>query len=176
MTQRISLIWAMTNNRVIGRDNDLPWRLPDEMRHFMRTTVGKPVIMGRKQWQAMARPLPERTNIVISRDRGFVAEGALVADSFEAALALAREDCTARGVDEIMVIGGAEIYALALPRADRLYVTHIDVELDGDTFFPEFDESGWTQVAREDHPVDERHPYAYSTRLLERRQNGGCGS
>lgn len=158
----------MTNNRVIGRDNDLPWHLPDEMRHFMRTTTGKPVIMGRKQWQAMGRPLPRRTNIVLSGNPRFEAEGALVADSLSAALDLAREDCAARGVEEIMIIGGAEIYAQALPLADRLYFTQIDVTLEGDTFFPAFDESQWREVTREEHAADERHPYGFTVRVLDR--------
>jgi len=166
---RISLIWAMARNRVIGRDNALPWRLPDEMRYFMRTTLGKPVIMGRKQWQAMDKPLPKRTNIVITRDRSFVANGATVVHTLDAALAKARD---ALGTDaangEAMIIGGAEIYALALPIADRLYCTLIDADIDGNTHFPAFDQRAFREVSREDHPVDERHAYAYSIRVFDR--------
>lgn len=165
---RIALIWAMTRNRVIGRDNDLPWHLPDEMAHFVRTTVGKPVIMGRKQWQAMGRPLPRRTNIVISRSPNFEAEGAAVVNSLAAAVAVAEDACEACGADEIMVIGGAEIYALALPLAERLYCTVIDAELEGDTFFPDFDSSEWVEVERCEHSADARHPYAYTIRVLDR--------
>ena len=127
----------MARNRVIGRDNALPWKLPDEMRYFMRTTLGKPVIMGRRQWEAMDKPLAKRTNIVITRNRDYVANGAVVAHDLDEALERAREiepDC------EAMVIGGAEIYALALPIADRLYYTSIDADIDGDVRFPEFDE------------------------------------
>jgi dihydrofolate reductase len=166
---RISLIWAMTRNRVIGRDNDLPWHLPDEMRHFMRTTSGHPVIMGRKQFEAMGKALPKRTNIVMTRSRTFRAEGALVVADLDAALVAARADAAARGVDEIFVIGGAEIYALALPIADRLYFTLIDADIEGDTRFPPFDENAWREVSRESHPIDARHPYAFTIRILERR-------
>lgn len=160
---RISLIWAMTRNRVIGRDNTLPWHLPDEMRHFIRTTLGKPVIMGRKQFDSMGRPLPKRANIVMSRNAGFHADGVTVVRDLDAAIA------AADGADEAMVIGGAEIYALALPRADRLYFTLIDAELDGDTFFPEFDERAFTLTHSEHHPADARHAYAYTIRILDRR-------
>jgi dihydrofolate reductase len=168
---RLSLIWAMTRNRVIGRDNALPWRLPDEMQYFKRTTLGKPVIMGRKQWHAMDKPLPKRSNIVITRDRSFVANGATVVHTFDAALAKARD---ALGADahngEAMVIGGAEIYALALPVADRLYLTEIDADIEGNTYFPAFDESQWRETHRERHAADERHPYAYTIRVLERNR------
>jgi dihydrofolate reductase len=161
---RVSLIWAMTRNRVIGRDNALPWRLPDEMRHFMRTTLGHAVIMGRKQFDAMGKPLAKRTNVVVSRNPTYVANGAVVVRTIEQAIEYAR----AAGDDEAMVIGGGEIYALALPKADRLYFTLIDTEMDGDTFFPAFDEGQWKEVEREDHAADERHPFAYSIKVLDR--------
>ncbi len=161
---RLSLIWAMTRNRVIGRDNALPWRLPDEMRHFMRTTLGHTVIMGRRNFEAMAKPLPKRTNIVLSRDPSFSADGAVVVRTLEEAIEWARD----AGDDEAMVIGGAEIYALALPKADRLYFTLVDAEMDGDTFFPAFDESQWREVRREEHAADARHAFAYSIRVLDR--------
>ena len=165
---RLSLVWAMARNRVIGRDNRLPWRLPDEMRHFVETTRGKPVIMGRKQWQSLEKPLAKRTNIVLSRDPAFTATGAIVVHDLDAALDAARASATATGVDEICVIGGAEIYRLALPRADRLYFTLIDADIEGDVHFPDFDESQWREVSRETHAVDARHPYAYTIRVLER--------
>jgi dihydrofolate reductase len=156
----------MARNRVIGRDNALPWKLPDEMRYFMRTTLGKPVIMGRRQWEAMDKPLAKRTNIVITRNRDYVANGAVVAHDLDEALERAREidpDC------EAMVIGGAEIYALALPMADRLYYTSIDADIDGNVHFPEFDETQWREVSSERHERDERHAFAYTIRVLERR-------
>jgi dihydrofolate reductase len=162
---RVSLIWAMTRNRVIGRDNALPWRLPDEMRHFMRTTLGHTVIMGRKQFEAMgSKPLPKRTNVVITRNVSYVANGAVVVRTLDEAIEQARKN----GDEEAMVIGGGEIYALALPRADRLYFTLIDTEMAGDTFFPTFDETQWREVSRQDHVADERHPFAYSIRVLDR--------
>jgi len=166
---RVSLIWAMARNRVIGRDNALPWRLPDEMRYFMRTTLGKPVIMGRKQWQSMHKPLPKRTNIVITRDRSFAANGAIVVHTLDEALARAQDTLGADAAHgEAMVIGGAEIYALALPVADRLYCTLIDADIDGNTRFPEFDQRAFREISREDHPADDRHAYAYSIRVLDR--------
>jgi dihydrofolate reductase len=161
---RLALIWAMTRNRVIGRDNDLPWHLPDEMRHFMRTTLGKPVIMGRKQFESMGKPLPRRTNIVLSRNAGFAPDGAVVVRDLDTAIAVAVQS----GAEEVMVIGGAEIYRLALPRADRLYFTQIDAELEGDTLFPEFDETKFREVSRDYHPADARHRYAYTIRVLDR--------
>ena len=159
----------MTKNRMIGRANALPWRLPDEMRHFVRTTKGKPVIMGRKEFDSVGKPLPGRTNIVLTRNSTWHAEGVHVVRSLDEALHLARRVASRTGVDEIMVIGGGEIYALALPVADRLYMTVLDVELDGDVFFPPFDKSEWTEVSREDHPADARHAYAYSIRVLDRK-------
>jgi dihydrofolate reductase len=162
---RLSLIWAMTRNRVIGRDNALPWRLPDEMRHFMRTTLGHTVIMGRRNFEAMmGKPLPRRTNIVLSRDPSFVANGAVVVRTLDEAIEKARD----AGDDEAMVVGGAQIYALALPKADRLYFTLLHTELDGDTFFPEFDETQWREVRREEHAADAQHAYAYTMRVLDR--------
>lgn len=162
---RVSLIWAMTRNRVIGRDNALPWRLPDEMRHFMRTTLGHTVIMGRKQFEAMgSKPLPKRTNVVITRNLSYVANGAIVVRTLDEAIEHARRN----GDEEAMVIGGGEIYALALPRADRLYFTLIDTEMTGDTFFPPYDETHWREVSREDHAADARHQFAYSIRVLDR--------
>jgi len=155
----------MTRNRVIGRDNALPWRLPDEMRHFMRTTLGHTVIMGRKQFEAMgSKPLPKRTNVVITRNVSYVANGAVVVRTLDEAIEHARKS----GDDEAMVIGGGEIYALASPRADRLYCTLIDTEMPGDIFFPPYDETRWREVSREDHAADERHPFAYSIRVLDR--------
>ena len=172
----LSLIWAMTRNRVIGRDNDLPWQLPKDMKFFMQTTLGKPVIMGRKQFQSMPRPLPRRSNIVLTRDTGFdpgpgsETAPVLVAHDLDSAIGTAREIADRDSVSEIMVIGGAEIYALTLPRAERLYCTLVDTELQGDTFFPEFDESAWREVSREQHDRDERHAYDFCIKVLEKAE------
>ena len=167
---RLSLIWAMARNRTIGRDNALPWSLPDEMRHFVRNTRGKPVIMGRKQFEAMPAPLPDRANIVLTRNPNFRANGATVVRTLDEAVAAAQAALKSDD-GEAMVIGGAEIYALALPRADRLYFTLIDADIEGDTRFPEFDLNEWREVSREDHAADARHRYGYTIRVLDRIRN-----
>lgn len=164
MTQRLALIWAMSRNRVIGRNGRLPWHLPDEMAHFLRTTRGKPVIMGRRTFESAGRPLPGRLNIVLSR-RGFHAVGTRVAKDLQAALAIAAEDPS----DECFVTGGAEPYALALPLADRLYATTVEADLDGDTFFPCFPLRQWRLVGEESHSADKRHAFAYTVRTYDRR-------
>ncbi|MYE23257.1 MAG: dihydrofolate reductase [Gammaproteobacteria bacterium] len=159
----VSAIWAMTRNRVIGKDGDLPWRLPDDQRFFRRTTLGKPVIMGRKTFDEIGRPLPKRRNIVLSR-RGVRCEGVEVVRDLDSALALAASDAP----EEAFIIGGAEIYALALPRTDRLYMTLIDAELEGDTWFPDFELAQWREVKRTEHPADERHAWPFSIHVMER--------
>ena len=159
----LSAIWAMTRNRVIGADGDLPWRLPDDMRFFRRTTLGKPVIMGRRTFDEIGRPLPKRRNIVLSR-RGLAASGVEVVSDFDAALVLAAEGQP----QEACVIGGAEVYALALPRVQRLYMTLIDTELQGDTWFPEFDLGEFRETERTEHPADERHAWPFTISVLER--------
>ena len=165
MTQRISLIWAMTRNRVIGNAGGLPWRLPDEMAHFKRTTLGHAVIMGRRTYESVGHPLPERHNIVLSR-RGFTTADprVTVAADFDAALAAA-------GEGECFVIGGAQPYATALPRAHRLIGTFIDAEIDGDTCFPEFDPDAWRVVECTHHSVDERHAYGYDIKVFVPRRS-----
>lgn len=163
MTQRVALIWAMARNRVIGKDGALAWDLPDELAYFRKTTAGKPVIMGRRTFQSHNRPMPGRLNIVLSRS-GFAATGVRVAPDLDAALDAAAED----PADECFVIGGAEPYRQALARADRLYATFIDAELEGDTFFPPFDFAGWRVVEQSRHPVDDRHPHAYDIKVYER--------
>lgn len=153
----ISVIAAMARNRVIGIDNQLPWQLPADLKHFKALTMGKPMIMGRKTWESLPGLLPGRSHIVVTRDPDYVAEGARVAHSLEAAIALAGE----LG-DEAMIIGGANLYAQALPLADRLYLTLVDADVDGDAWFPAFDERQWVPEDREDHPADARNRHAYS--------------
>jgi dihydrofolate reductase len=164
----ISFIWAMTRNRVIGRDNDLPWKLPRDMKFFMATTVGHPVIMGRRTYESMSGPLPRRTNIVVTRNPDFHAEGTIVVSDLASALAEAQRQCQRDGVDETFVIGGAEIYRQAIDQATRLYVTRIDAELEGDTFFPEIDWSRWRCVRSEAFPADDRHAYPFAIEVFER--------
>jgi dihydrofolate reductase len=164
----VALIWAMARNRVIGRDNRLPWRLPRDMQFFVATTMGKPVIMGRRTFESMKAPLAGRTNIVVTSDTGYRREGVLVAHSLEAALDLAQAQCRADDVEEAMVIGGAEVYRVALPIATRLYVTLIDADVEGDTFFPEIDLDAWREVSREAFPADAGNGLPFSIVVFER--------
>ena len=164
----IALIWAMADNRVIGRDNDLPWDLPLDMRHFIRTTKGKPVVMGRKTFESMIGPLPGRENIVMTRDASWQKDGAVVVADLDAALEHAEAHARAKGLEQVMVIGGADIYAMALPRAHRLYVTHVHAEIEGHVRFPEFDMSEWRQVSAERFEIDEQHAYPFTIAEYER--------
>ena len=164
----VSLIAALTRNRVIGRNNDLPWHLPDDMKFFMNTTTGHSVIMGRKNYESLPpkfKPLKNRFNIVLSSQASYHAPGATVVSSWDQALAKAIE---ATDKDEIFVIGGARIYQLALPHAGRLYLTEIDTTLDGDTFFPSFNKSEWIEKSRTHHAQDERHLYPFDFVIYER--------
>lgn len=164
----ISLIAAVAENRVIGRNNDLPWHLPDDMKFFMQTTKGHTVIMGRKNYDSLPpkfKPLPNRTNYVVTRTQNFVAPGCQVVSSLQAAI-----DESAKGnPDEIFVIGGAEIYQLALPLAHRLYLTEIKASVDGDVRFPAFSEGEWKEVSRIPHAADDRHAYAFDFVVYERK-------
>ena len=136
---KMSLIVAVSKNGVIGLDNKLPWNLPDDLQYFKSVTMGKPLVMGRKTYDSIGRPLPGRTNIVITRDASWCAPGVEVATSLDDALSLARKACTDSGVDEVMVIGGEQIYRMTIAVADRLYVTEVDTEIAGDAFFPTID-------------------------------------
>lgn len=159
----ISLIWAMDENRLIGIENRLPWKLPADMKWFRRHTLGKPIVMGRKTFDSFGgRPLPERTNIVVTRDKSYQAEGAVVVYSIEEAIAAAGE------ADELMIIGGASFYEQMLPRADRLYVTQVHGQFEGDAWFPEISLSGWQEVGREEHGVDEKNAYGCSFLTYEK--------
>ncbi len=158
----ISLIVAMAENRVIGRDNTLPWRLPNDLRYFRRVTMGHPIIMGRKNYASIGKPLPGRTNIVVTRDRHFAAPGCTVAHTIDDALAAAGDD------PEIFIIGGAELYTQTLARAQRLYVTQIHAEVAGDVHFPDVRAADWHEVARERHEADAEHAFAYSFLTWER--------
>lgn len=159
----ISLIWAMDQQRLIGVDNRLPWRLPADMAWFRRHTLGKPIVMGRRTFESFGgRPLPHRTNIVVSRDPHYRAEGALVVHSIDQAIE------AATGADELMVIGGASFYAQLLPQAERLYITEVQGCFEGDAWFPECDLTGWRVLECSEHPVDERNAYACCFSILER--------
>jgi len=156
----ISIVVAVSANGVIGRDGGLPWHLPSDLKRFKALTLGKPVIMGRKTWASIGRPLPGRPNIVISRDADFAAEGAIAVQSLEAALAEARRRAVDLGVDEVCVIGGGEIYRQAIDLADILHITTIAAEIDGDTRFPAFDPSVFEKITDEPLPQGEKDSHA----------------
>ena len=158
----ISLISAMGRDRVIGINNTLPWRLQADLKHFKQITMGKPVLMGRKTYESIGKPLPGRTNIIISRDGDYRVPGCIVAHSIDAALA------SAAGHEEIMVIGGAALYEQMLPRADRLYLTLIDEDFKGDAWFPEINPAQWQEMERVNHAPDAANPYHYSFLMLQR--------
>ena len=161
---------ARSLNGVIGRDNDLPWRLKSDLAIFKARTMGKPVIMGRKTWDSLPRkPLPGRMNIVLSQDGSFEPPQAVVCESFLEALQMAKEQAADDDVDEVCVIGGRAIFELALPRAKRLYLTEVQAQVEGDVRFPDFDEGAWTEVSREDHPAGPDDDHAFVFRVLERR-------
>ncbi|MGN5049693.1 type 3 dihydrofolate reductase [Aeromonas veronii] len=162
---KISMIAAMAHDRVIGKDNQMPWHLPADLAHFKRVTLGKPVLMGRKTFESIGRPLPGRRNLVISRNPDYQAEGIEVVGSVEAALAL----LAGSSVEELMVIGGGHLYAEMLPSADCLYLTQIDLAVEGDTRFPAFDDGQWQRIDCESHPADEKNPHPYSFETWQRR-------
>ncbi len=159
----LSLIVAVAKNRVIGYENKMPWHLPAELAYFRRITTGHPIIMGRKTFQSIGRPLPDRRNIVVSRNATFAAEGIDVSTSLEEALGL----CSA---DDPFVIGGATLYAEALGAADQLYITEIDADLKGDTFFPLIDDLIWEEQSREVRPKDEKNIFDLAFVVLRRRK------
>lgn len=165
---RIALIWAMARNGVIGRDNKLPWYLPEDLKYFKRVTTGKPVIMGRKTYDSIGRPLPNRTNIVVTRDASLTLPGVKVVTSLDDALELARAESVISDVEEVIVMGGAEIYAQALSHADRLYVTLVHAEVEGDAVFPPIDLEEYQELAREDFKAEGPNPYDYSFVVYER--------
>jgi len=166
----LALVVARARNGVIGRNGTLPWRLKSDMAWFKANTLGKPVIMGRKTWESLPkRPLPGRTNIVLSRDLSFEVIGGLVCENFSEAVQIAREQAEDDGVDEVCVIGGSALFEAAMPRAKRLYLTEVLADVEGDVTFPPFDEVEWTEVRREEHPAGQDDEYPFVLRVLERR-------
>ena len=163
---RIEIHVAVARNGVIGSDGKMPWRLSTDLKRFKAGTMGKPVIMGRKTWESIGRPLPGRRNIVVTRNRDYRADGAQIALSLPAALEIAAEG----GADEVAIIGGGEIYRLAMEAADTLHVTHVEAELEGDTRFPAIDPALWKAVSREEVPAGERDDYATEYVVYDRRR------
>lgn len=166
--QSIVIVVARADNGVIGRDGDIPWHISSDLKRFRRVTMGKPMIMGRKTYESIGKPLDGRDNIVVTRNPDFKADGILVAGSMDEALTLAREKAAERGADEITVIGGAEIYRLVLPMTDIIDVTEVHISPEGDTWFPELDDAEWREVSRERHEPGLKDSAPYSFVILER--------
>lgn len=165
---RIAMIAAVGANGVIGAKGSLPWRLPSDMAFFKKTTMGKPLVMGRKQYESVGRPLPGRPNLVVSRQAGYAPEGVSVFADFEAALAEAERLARAEGGDEVMIIGGGEIYAIGLAHADRLYITHVNGAPEGDTFFPAVSWHEWVATDLPEITPGERDTFTFSVRIYDR--------
>ena len=159
---RLSLIVAMARNRVIGRDGRLPWRLSADLQRFKSLTMGHHIIMGRNTWESIARLLPGRTTVIVTRRRDYQVPGAIVVDSLDAAIAACRND------DEIFIIGGAQLYTAALPRANRIYLTQVDADIEGDTLMPQFDLAQWREHSSQIFAADEKNPYNYKLTVYDR--------
>ena len=166
----IALIWAMASNGVIGRNNRLPWRLPDEMRHFMNTTLDHPVIMGRRTFESMPGALPRRLNIVLTSKPDYERDGILVARNLDEALVIAADNAGSQAARTVFVIGGSGVYEAALPLAHRLIVTFVDAEVEGDTRFPEVDWSRWQEVDSRTHQADAEHAHSFRIANLVRKR------
>jgi dihydrofolate reductase len=165
----VVLVAAVADNGVIGKGGQLPWRMRSDLRHFRAVTWGKPVVMGRKTFLAIGRPLPGRTNIVVSRDAAFAAPGVVVVPSVAAALAVARGDALRRGAGEIAIVGGADVYAQTLAVADRLVITRVHLQPGGDTTFPPIDQALWTEVERTEHPAGAGDDAGFAVLIYRRR-------
>jgi len=160
-----SLVVAMARNRVIGRDNRLPWRLPADLAYFKQVTMGHPVVMGRRTYESIGKPLPGRLNIVVSRNPAFRAPGCTVVSSLDEAWRVAGD------AEEVCVIGGTSLFAESLPVADRIHLTEVETEVPGDTWFPQFDRSEWRESEVLRHPADERHAYPFRIVVLDRKRS-----
>jgi len=164
----ISIISAMANNRVIGINNSLPWKLPSDMKWFRQHTLGKPILMGRKTFESFGgRTLPDRPNIIITRDTDYKVEGAIITHSIDEALQAAGD--AAGDADEVMIIGGASFYEQMLPKANRMYLTFVHADIDGDAWFPEYDESEWQEAERVEVKADEKNSYDHTFVIFERK-------
>ena len=160
---KLSLIVAMDKNRVIGKEGKLPWHLSDDLKNFKKITLHKPVIMGRKTHESIGKALPERKNIIVTRKPDYSVEGCTVCHSLEEALNLCSGD------EEAIVIGGADIYAQVLDRVDRIYLTEVHTEIEGDVYFPDFKRESWDEIIRDDYPANEQNDYPFSSFILEKR-------
>ncbi|HAT87524.1 dihydrofolate reductase [Cohaesibacter gelatinilyticus] len=166
---KIVFHFAVADNGVIGKDNDMPWHVSSDLKRFKALTMGKPLLMGRRTFESIGRPLPGRANVVITRDETFSAKGILIASSIENAMEICEQDADVKGVDEIAVIGGGSIYKALWDRADRLYVTHVHAEPEGDTFVPDIDEQVWKQISKDETMQGERDSAPMTFAIYERR-------
>lgn len=166
---KVVLVAAVADNNVIGADGKLPWRLKSDLQHFRKVTLNRPVVMGRKTYESIGKPLKDRTNIVLTRDLGVVAHGAVLATSLDAALAIARNDANKRGVDEIMIIGGSDIFEATMRRADRLEITHVHAAPQGDSLFPPIDPKVWQQTASMRYPAGPDDSASFTVATYTRR-------
>lgn len=169
MTAKVALIAAVAENGVIGTGEDLPWRIRSELKYFMETTRHKPVIMGRKTFETLGKPLKDRANIIVTRDASYRRDGIIVATSLDKALDVARKVAAETGTDEVMVCGGAEIYNLALPVADKLYITEVHMKAEGHVTFPAIDKAAWSETKREFRKAAEGESADYTITVLERK-------
>lgn len=167
-TLPLAMIAALADNHVIGLDNRMPWHLPADLKHFKAMTLGKPIIMGRKTWDSLGRPLPGRLNLVVSRQPDLQLEGAETFTDLDSALTRAEQWAREQGVDELMLIGGAQLYAQSLPQAQRLYLTRIEASPEGDAFFPDYDQAEWERIDSQAHPAEGDSP-AYRFETWQRR-------
>jgi len=159
----ISFVAAMSKNRVIGKNNKIPWSMPADVRHMRKMIEGKPLIMGRKTHESIGRPLPDRKNIILTRDKSYKSKGCIVVHTQEEALK------AAEGAEEVIIFGGEEIYRMFLPKANRMYLTIIDAEVEGDAFFPEYDKKEWKVVEKKEHKADEENKHDYTFITLQRK-------
>lgn len=166
---KIVLVAAIGRNNVIGRNGQLPWRLKSDLKHFRSLTINKPVVMGRKTYESMGKPLPDRTNIVLTRNLGLIVPGGVLANTMDAAMSFAQQDAARRGVDEIMVIGGGDVFERMLPRASRLELTHVHASPEGDAFFPRLEPSDWREVKRTSFPAGPEDDASFDTVTYVRR-------
>lgn len=166
---KIVLVAAIGRNNVIGRNGQLPWRLKSDLKHFRALTTNRPVVMGRKTFESMGKPLPDRTNIVLTRNLGLIVPGGVLANSMDAAMGFARQDAVRRGVDEIMIIGGGDVFERMLPKADRLELTHVHASPEGDAFFPRLEPSDWSEVKRVSYPAGPDDDAAFDVATYVRR-------
>jgi len=163
----ISTIVAVAKNNVIGKDNDIPWYLPADLKYFKKITTGHHIVMGRKCYESIGRPLPKRTNIVVTRNPFFIASGCLITHNVAEAVQLAE----ANGEEEVFIIGGGQIYEIALPHVDRIYLTEVDLEVKGDIFFPSIDLNNWNLIKETKNLADEKNEYDYTFKVLERKKD-----